>query len=119
MDATLARQRNAMRQTMQQPQGLTEEQRAFYDLVQARDAIPKDDPRQNVLGPREHGAYAEMRVRENPVFGLVEQLAAIPGYTAAKYAGLMGGRSKPSLDEMAEGYRGVGRALKKNLLGVF
>ena len=98
---------------------LTEEERAFYELLRARGEIPKNDPRQNVLGPKEHGAYAEMRVRKRPIYGLAEQLVAIPGYTAAKYAGLMGGRSRASVDEMAEAYRGVGRALKKNLLEAF
>lgn len=97
---------------------ISEEERAFYELLRARDAIPKNDPRQNILGPREHGAYAEMRVRKRPIYGLAEQLVAIPAYTAAKAVGVMGGRSKPSIDEMAEAYRGVGRALKKNLLGV-
>lgn len=72
----------------------------------------------NALGPAEHGAYSEMRVREHPVFGTVEQLALIPAYEAAKASGLLGllgladeTTSPPSLDSMAEGYRGVGRGL--------
>jgi len=72
----------------------------------------------NALGPAEHGAYSEMRVREHPVFGTVEQLALIPAYEATKASGLLGllgladeTTSPPSLDSMAEGYRGVGRGL--------
>lgn len=87
----------------------------WQDLYQQRMQIPPDDPQQQVLGPKEHGAYAEFRVRDKPIYGLLEQMLAIPGYTAAKSAGLMEGWSKPGIDEMAEAYRGLGRGLLGNL----
>lgn len=85
------------------------------DLVRQRDQYPPDHPMQASLGPKEHGAYAELRVRDNPILGPVEQLGAIPGYTAAKLLGLMVGRSPPSIDEMAEAYRGLGRGVYANI----
>lgn len=91
----------------------------WASLINARNALEPDDPMQNVLGPREHGAYAEMRVDDYPVYGVLEQLLAIPAYTAAKKLGIMGGRSQPSIDEMAEAYRGVGRGIRRNFLELF
>lgn len=82
-------------------------------LLRERQGAPA--ARQAALGPREHGAYAELRVRDRPILGPIEQLLAIPGYTAAKGLGLMRGRSGASVDEMAEGYRGVGRGVLQNL----
>lgn len=70
---------------------------------------------QEVLGPFEHGAYAESRVREHPLYGVVEQLGAVPGYTLAKALRLQSGRSPASVDEMAEGYRGIGRGVAANI----
>lgn len=71
------------------------------------------------LAPAEHGAYAEYRTMERPVYGAVEQLALIPSYEIAKKLGLLRAlgladenTSPPSLDSMAEGYRGVGRGIK-------
>lgn len=100
---------------------MASEQNRLYDpnayqrweaLYQAREAPGAD---QNRLGPLEHGAYAESRVRERPVLGVIEQLAMIPGYTGAKALGLMDSRSPASVDEMAEAYRGVGRGVSRNV----
>ena len=85
-------------------------------LLMAREGASPE--MQAVLGPLEHGAYSEMRVRDRPFLGPVEQLLAIPGYTLAKRLGLMGGRSPAGLDEMAEGYRGLGRGLLGNLVAL-
>lgn len=81
-------------------------------LMQRQGAAPEAQAR---LGPREHGAYSELRVLDNPLLGPLEQLFAIPGYTLAKQLGVVGGRSPAGLDEMAEGYRGLGRGLLGNL----
>lgn len=69
---------------------------------------------QEYLGPKEHGAFAESRVREHPIYGPIEQLALIPGYTLSKLLRARSGRSSASIDEMAEGYRGVGRGMASN-----
>lgn len=79
----------------------------------------------HALAPAEHGAYAEMRTRERPLLGPVEQLALIPAYEGAKATGLLDllglqddTTSPPSLESMAEGYRGVGRGVASNLRGL-
>lgn len=85
----------------------------WQELYRQREKATKEE--QAVLGPREHGAWAEFRVIDNPVYGPIEQLFAIPGYTAAKAVGLLGGRSPASVDELAEAYKGMGRGLISNL----
>ena len=62
------------------------------------------------LGPREHGAFGESLVAQNPLWA-APLLFATPAYSAAKAAGLLNTRSTASVDEMAEGYRGIGRGL--------
>jgi len=65
---------------------------------------------QNKLAAKDRGFYAESEVGNNPLNAAL-LLAEIPAYAA--YKKLTGeGRSVPSLDTMAEGYRGIGRGLK-------
>ena len=87
----------------------------WREYVYARDRLPVEQAK--ALGPAEHGAYAEYRVLSEPLLGTIEQLGAIPAYTGAKSLGLMMDErtSPPSLDEMAEGYRGMGRAWSQML----
>ena len=88
----------------------------WRDSLMAREGAPAEA--QETLGPIEHGLYAESRVREHPIWGPIEQLAAVPGYTAVKKAketaGIRDTRSRPSVHEMAEGYRGIGRGMAAN-----
>jgi hypothetical protein len=84
------------------------------ELVMRRNAPGAD---QNALGPQEHGAWAYSTMRDNPVTGLATNLVTIPAYTLAKYLGLHGGRSQPSLEEMAAGYDGMWRGLMANMQG--
>lgn len=67
------------------------------------------------IAPLEHGAYAESRVREQPILGPIEQLLAIPGYNMARALGLMDTWSPVTLDDMAESYRGLGRGVGANV----
>ena len=83
----------------------------WRELSKARDEAGVD---QNKLGPREHGAYAESYVREHPILGPAVQGVLIPGYTAAKALGVQRGRSRPSVEEMAAAYQGVGRGMAAN-----
>jgi len=71
----------------------------------------KEGAEQDVLGPLEHGAFAREWTQENPVVAVPSLLASIPGYTLAKLLGLQNGRSSASIDEMAEGYRGMWEGL--------
>lgn len=80
-------------------------------LVNLRNSLPADDPRQAELAPYEHQAFAREWVKENPVTATASLLAAIPGYTAAKEVGAVKSRTPASLDEMAAAYKGVGQGL--------
>lgn len=85
-------------------------------LYLQRANLAPTDPRQHQLGPLEHGAFARQWTRDNPFLAVPSLLGAIPAYTGYKtLAQLLGqpvARSKPSLDEMAEGYRGMWLGLR-------
>jgi hypothetical protein len=87
---------------------------AWADALNARRGVA-DQEEQNRLAGIEHGLYAESRARENPLYGPLESLFTVPGYSWSKASGLLSGRSDPSLDQMAEGYRGMGRGIEANL----
>ena len=74
-----------------------------------------DQKRQNALAGKEHENYAKMRVREAPILGPIEQLAAIPAYTLAKTFGFKQGRSEPSVGELASGYNGMWQGIGDNI----
>lgn len=75
----------------------------------------KDPALQEHLAPFEHRAYMREYATENPEALLVAPFLP-PGYAAAKLVGALRGRTGPSLDQMAEGYRGAGDAID-NILG--
>ena len=83
-------------------------------LQNARRAAGPDRRVQNILGPIEHGAFAETFVRNNPVLGPLSMLGAIPAYELKKLA--VGGEwSDPSLESMMQGFKGLGRGVAANL----
>ena len=81
--------------------------RRWLDLYRARN---QPGASQEHLGPLEHGAFSQSLVAQNPLWS-VPLLFATPVYSAAKSMGLLQTRSPASVDEMAEGYRGIGRGL--------
>lgn len=84
----------------------------LYHYLRLRNALPPDSPLQSMLGPLEHGQFAEHSVRENP-WAALPLLLGIPAYTAGKATGLIGGtRSPASWDEIFEGYGGMLRGLR-------
>lgn len=87
------------------------EHMSHADLLNMRAKLKPDDPRQNVLAQYEHQAFAREWVKDNPAVATSSLLAGIPLYTAGKETGLVKSRSKPSLDEMAAAYRGIGQGL--------
>lgn len=97
-----------------------EDERAQWMRTMAsRDRVPASDRRRhNVLGPKEHAAYAQYQVARRPVLNTILQLGYIPAYTGAKALGILGGRSDATLDEMAEAYRGVGRGVQNAIADV-
>lgn len=71
---------------------------------------------QDQVAPYAHRAFTRM-VAEDNLPGAAATAVAIPAYTAAKALGLMGSRSKPSLEEIKQGYVGLGEGLKKRFGG--
>lgn len=72
------------------------------------------------LAPAEHRAYAREHVLDSPVLGTVGMLAAIPGYSLAKALRLLPKdklMTPASIEEMAEGYRGLQEGLTAALRG--
>lgn len=66
--------------------------------------------RQNELAGKDRRYFAELATSKNPL-AAIPLLAAIPGDYVAKKLGLLDGRSEPTLDSLAEGYRGMGQGL--------
>lgn len=108
----------------------------FASLNFDRNRIGRNDPRQDVLAPKEHQAFARGVVADNPMLA-IPMAAAIPAYTAGKalnrvpeVVGSMPpmlqpamrymqnqtkqARSKPSIQEMADAYTGVLQGLIDN-----
>lgn len=89
-----------------QAQGMSNE-----ELMQLRKQYNQDTEAQDVLAPLEHQAFAREWTQENPFAATVSLPFAIPAYTAAKYLGLTGSRSSPSLSQLTAGYKGLGQGL--------
>lgn len=80
------------------------------DLLRLRNSLPDHDPRHAMLGPLEHAAFAREWTMENPLVAVPSLAVSIPGYSLAKLFGKRA-RTGASLNEMAQGYRGVGKGL--------
>ena len=65
---------------------------------------------QGMLAPYEHRAFAREATAENPLMAL-SLAAGIPAYQLAKLLGLTQSRSAPSLDQITQGYVGIGEGL--------
>lgn len=87
-------------------------------LVQLRDSIPPDDPRQNEIAPYEHQAFAREWTQDSPVIAPLSLTFAIPAYAAAKALGLERARSKPSIAAILAGYKGIGQGLAGAVRGL-
>lgn len=81
-------------------------------LYQARERLPREQ--QGFISPYEHRAFSREVVQENPLMA-ISLLAAIPAYQG--YKAVMGARSEPSLDQVLQGYAGIGDALKAMISG--
>ena len=85
------------------------------DLLSLRNSLANDDPRHREIAPFEHRAFAREWAQESPLLASASLPFAIPAYTTAKALGAVSARSPASLDEMAQGYRGLGEGLLENL----
>lgn len=81
-------------------------------LYQTRERVPREQ--QGFISPYEHRAFSREVVQENPLMA-ISLLAAIPAYQG--YKAIMGARSEPSLDQVLQGYAGIGDALKAMISG--
>jgi hypothetical protein len=81
----------------------------FNDLWRMRNAAQGKES-QNAIAPYEHRAFAREATQENPLSALSLALG-IPAYQLAKLLGLTDSRSDPSLEQMKQGYIGVGEGL--------
>ncbi len=84
---------------------------SFEQMRRLRDQYPDNSPMQAQLAPYEHQAFAREWTQDNPLVAAPALSVSIPGYALMKLLGLQGGRTKPSLAEMAGGYRGIGQGL--------
>lgn len=91
-------------------------------LDELRSRVPggwtANNPGHDVLGPKEHGAWVESMIDDNLGWAPL-MLGAIPLYTGFKKLGILQGRSKPSIEEMDEAYRGLGRGLGNRVNNLF
>lgn len=83
-------------------------------LYSARSKVPKEQ--QNLIAPAEHRAFAREAVTENPLMA-VSLAAGIPTYQLYKM--LMGARSGPSMDQVTQGFAGIGDGLSQTLQDLF
>ena len=82
-------------------------------LIQARQALPPDDPQQVQIAPYEHRAFARERVAENPLQALTFA-AAIPGYQLVKMVKSFGtGQTPPSMDQFTHGMTGIAEGVQQ------
>jgi len=81
----------------------------FNELWRLRENAP-DKATQNLLAPYEHRAFAREATSENPLAALSLALG-IPVYQLAKILGQTNSRSDPSLEQVKQGYLGIGEGL--------
>lgn len=83
---------------------------SWDELLAMRSALNGNPEAQKAIAPYEHRAYAREAVQENPL-NAVGYAFMIPGYQAAKAVGLLGARTRPSWEQLKQGYKGVGEGL--------
>jgi len=80
-------------------------------LLALRNSLAPDDPRQAILAPYEHQAFAREWTEDSPVVAPLSLAFAIPAYAAAKALGLEHARTGASWASIAHGYQGIGQGL--------
>lgn len=72
-------------------------------LYNARKYVPAEQ--QNMISPYEHRAFAREATAERPWMGIP---IAVGTLAYQPYKAVMGARSKPSMDQVMQGLKGVG-----------
>lgn len=83
---------------------------SWDELIDLRSRFDGNPEAQKKIAPYEHRAFAREAVAKNPINALGYAFM-IPGYQAAKAVGLLGARTKPSFEQLKQGYLGVGEGL--------
>lgn len=86
--------------------------RSHAELYSLRDRLPPDQQAQ--IAPYEHRAFAREVVADSPLMAL-SLFAGVPAYQLAKLLGMTGSRTGPSLDQLKQGYIGIGEGLLTGL----
>jgi hypothetical protein len=87
----------------------------LYQYWKMRDALPRTDPMQGMLGPMEHRQFTREAVQANPLMALPLAVAT-PFYTGAKALGMTNARSPASLDEIFASYHGITEGMLNHLV---
>jgi len=87
---------------------LNPSQMSHSDLYRARNKYPD---MQDQIAPYEHRAFAREWAQESPVMAGLSLPFAIPAYSIYKALGLSDARSQPSMEEIIQGYKGLGEGL--------
>lgn len=86
---------------------------SWSELFNLRNRPENQTPEiQAQLAPMEHRAYARETVADSPLMGAIQMGVATPAYTLAKLFGVQQARSPASLNELLQGYAGIGDGLK-------
>ena len=88
--------------------------REWKDAWNAREEAMTQEE-QNRLAMEEHRLWAKHRTKEFPIYGTVEQSLFVPVYEGLKAAGILSGRSDPSIESMGAGFQGVGEGIGENV----
>lgn len=80
-------------------------------LLNLRNSLPPDDPRQPMLAAYEHQAFAREWTKDNPLLAPLSLSVAIPAYSLAKLTGLVHARTPASWNALVSGYKGIGQGL--------
>lgn len=91
---------------------------SHMQLLMLRNSLSPNDPRQAILAPYEHEAFAREYTEDNPFLGSIGLSVAIPAYAAAKALGLQHARTGPSIASILAGYKGIGQGIYNRLAGL-
>lgn len=83
---------------------------SHMDLLMLRNKIT-DPNLQAMIAPFEHRAFARERAQEAPIQSALSFPLLIPAYAALKALGIQKARTKPSLEQVIQGFAGLAEGL--------
>jgi len=90
-----------------------DEQAGYWDEAYEARTRPDnlEQAQQNLAAQDEHMEWAREYAGREGLPGYAAMMMLTPAWEAAKYTGLMGGRSEPSWESMGAGFRGANQGL--------